>query len=320
MGEIIVRRYSPDQKDIWNDFVRRAKNALFLYNRGYMDYHADRFLDHSLIFEKESVIVALMPANENGKIIYSHEGLTHGGLLLDCSAKQHTVNECFDIMVKYYREQGFEKMFYKPVPHIYHLQPSEEDLYSLYSYNATLAEITASTTIDLENPLKMPKGRKAQIKRAVREGVIVSKLSQKEDYVKFFELEKEVLEKRHGKRPVHSADEMYMLHERFPDQIVLYGAKHENRLVAGSLVFCYESAIHTQYMASDEVARKIGALDLVINTVIEEYCGKKKWLDFGISTENCGKYLNEGLISQKESFGGRTNIYELWQLNLNEGF
>ncbi len=94
--------------------------------------------------------------------------------------------------------------------------------------------------------------------------------------------------------------------------------EHEDRFVAGTLVFCYENAIHTQYIASDEVARKIGALDLIINTVIEEYCGKKKWLDFGISTENGGKYLNEGLISQKESFGGRTNIYELWQLNLNE--
>ena len=69
-------------------------------------------------------------------------------------------------------------------------------------------------------------------------------------------------------------------------------------------------------MAADEVARQIGALDLTISTVIDTFKEKKLWLDFGISTEDGGKYLNEGLISQKEGFGGRTNVYEMWKLEI----
>ena len=69
-------------------------------------------------------------------------------------------------------------------------------------------------------------------------------------------------------------------------------------------------------MAADDVARQIGALDLTIGTVIDVFKEKKLWLDFGISTEDGGKYLNEGLISQKEGFGGRTNVYEMWKLEI----
>ena len=69
-------------------------------------------------------------------------------------------------------------------------------------------------------------------------------------------------------------------------------------------------------MAADEVARQIGALDLTISTVIDTFKEEKLWLDFGVSTENGGKYLNEGLISQKEGFGGRTNVYEMWKLEI----
>ena len=70
-------------------------------------------------------------------------------------------------------------------------------------------------------------------------------------------------------------------------------------------------------MAANEIAREIGALDLAIATVIETYKDSKEWLDFGISTEEAGHYLNEGLISQKEGFGGRTNIYQTWTIKLS---
>ena len=78
----------------------------------------------------------------------------------------------------------------------------------------------------------------------------------------------------------------------------------------------YDQIVHTQYMAADEEARTIGALDLAVVTVIEKYKGNKLWLDFGISTEHGKIYLNEGLIAQKEGFGGRTGVYDIWELRL----
>lgn len=54
----------------------------------------------------------------------------------------------------------------------------------------------------------------------------------------------------------------------------------------------------------------------MIATIIEKYKQEKMWLDFGISTEHGRIYLNEGLISQKEGFGGRTGVYETWKIDL----
>lgn len=319
MDDITVVRYSSGLKEEWDLFVKKSKNPLFMFERDYMDYHSDRFNDHSLIFKSEGEIIAVMPANEKENILYSHGGLTFGGLIVDDLIKQHTVNRCFVELIIYLKKQGITTLYYKHIPHMYHLQPSEEDIYAIHQIGGKLFEVAAATVINLRKPLKMPKGRKAQIKRAIRENVEISLSNEKSDYVRFIALENEVLEQRHSTHAVHTADELFMLHENFPDQIKLYVAKSENEIIAGTVIFEYDDVVHTQYMAADEVARRIGALDLVINTVIEEYKKNKRWLDFGISTEDGGRYLNEGLISQKESFGGRTNIYALWKIEITEG-
>lgn len=316
MADIAVTRYDSGYKDKWNDFVRKAKNGIFLFDRNYMDYHSDRFIDHSLIFKDCENIIAVLPANERDGVLISHGGLTYGGLLIDSSVKQHTVNDCVFALLKYLKNAGFEKLIYKPVPHVFHKQPSEEDLYALHRNGGTLSEVTASTIVNLRKPLKMPKGRKAQISRAKREGVEIRILEDKEDYGHFIDLENEVLGSRHGVKAVHTAEELFLLHSNFPDNIHLYGAVKDGMMIAGTVVFEYDTAIHTQYMASSDLGRTIGALDLAIATVMNDYKDTKLWMDFGISTEAHGRILNEGLISQKEGFGGRTNIYTVWDLDV----
>lgn len=313
MSDISIVRYSSEYEETWNSFVSKTKNGLFMFDRGYMDYHRDRFTDHSLLFYADDSLVALLPANEREGSIISHGGLTYGGLLIDTSIKQHTVNDCFETLMEYANELGIERIIYKPVPHVFHQQPAEEDLYALSRCGAKVTEVSSSTVVDLKNPLKMPKGRKAQISRAKREGVEIKILESREDYVRFIDLENEVLGEHHGVKAVHTADELFMLHSRFPQNIHLYGAMKDESLIAGTVIFEYEQAVHTQYMASDDIGRTIGALDLAVSTVINNYKETKKWLDFGISTEEHGTVLNEGLISQKEGFGGRTNVYTVWE-------
>lgn len=318
MSDITVTRYDGTYKDEWNDFVSKAKNGVFLFNRNYMDYHNDRFTDHSLIFKRDENIVAILPANESDGMLISHGGLTYGGLLVDSSVKQHTVNNCISVLLNYLKEAGFEKLIYKHVPHVFHKQPAEEDLYALHRNGGTISEVTASTIVNLKEPLKMPKGRKAQISRAKREGVEIKLLEKKEDYECFINLENEVLRTRHGVKAVHTAEELFLLHSNFPNNIHLYGAIKDGAMIAGTVVYEYDMAVHTQYMASSDLGRNTGALDLAIATVINDYMDTKLWLDFGISTEEHGKVLNEGLISQKEGFGGRTNVYMVWMVNVAE--
>ena len=311
---ITVVRYRPEQENVWNRFNRESKNFLFMFDRNYMDYHNDRFRDHSLLFYEEDKLVAILPLSEQGNTLISHGGLTYGGFITGEKMKQHIMNECFTALLEYARKESIAEIYYKAIPHIYHEQPAEEDRYALFLNNAQLVRVEASTVIRLEQPLKMPKGRKAQITRARREGVIIEERQSLEDFEDFIALENSVLSERHKTKAVHTGAELKMLHDRLPENIHLYVAVYQGNIIAGTIVYEYDHVVHTQYMAADETARQIGALDLTIAEVIDRYRTEKRWLDFGISTEDAGRYLNEGLISQKEGFGGRTVVYEMWKM------
>lgn len=313
---IRVRRYQPEQELVWNQFNEKSKTSLFMFDRHYMDYHKDRFIDHSLLFYEEDKLIAILPLTEHGSKLISHGGLTYGGFITNYEMKQHIMDDCFKALVEYAGRNHFDQIDYKIIPHIYHNQPAEEDRYALFYNNAALAKVEASTVINLKEPLKMPKGRKAQISRARREGVLVEERESLEYFNSFIALENSVLRDRHKTKAVHTGEELKYLHDQLPNNVHLYVAIYEEKIIAGAVIYEYMQVIHTQYMAADDTARKIGALDLVIATIMEQYKVSKTWLDFGISTEEAGKYLNEGLIAQKEGFGGRTMTYEMWRVEV----
>ena len=313
---IRIEKYSGEKEDIWNQFNKNSKNSLFMFDRKYMDYHSDRFKDHSLLFYDEDKLIAMLPLSEHGEELKSHGGLTYGGFITDSKMKQHTMNDCFETFISYAKENGFSKVTYKCIPHIYHNQPAEEDRFALFANGAQLVTVDVSTYVNLSSPLKMPKGRKAQISRAKREGVVIEELSSLEDFEVFIDLENAVLNERHEVSAVHTGAELKLLKDRLPENIHLFAAMKDGKMIAGTVVYEYDTVVHTQYMAADDEARTIGALDLAVSTVIEKYKNSKKWLDFGISTEHGKIYLNEGLCSQKEGFGGRTGVYEIWKMIL----
>ncbi len=313
---ISIVRYSEDKSELWNRFNKQSKNYLFLFDRNYMGYHKDRFKDYSLLFYDDDKLIALLPMSEHGDVLISHGGLTYGGFITDTKMKQHTMMDCFEELIKFAKDNRFKNIKYKCIPHIYHSQPAEEDRFALFANGAKLETVDVSTYINLANPLKMPKGRKAQVSRARRERVIIEELTELENFKKFINLENEVLTERHGVHAVHTGGELKLLHDRFPENIHLFAALKDGNMIAGTIVYEYDGVVHTQYMAANNEARAIGALDLTIVTVIERYKDTKKWLDFGISTEHGKIYLNEGLCSQKEGFGGRTGIYEIWDLSI----
>ena len=315
---MVLRRYLANNINEWNSFNESCKNSLFMFNRYYMDYHNDRFFDHSLLFYQDDMLIALFPACEKDGMLLSHAGLTYGGFLVGEAMKQHIMNECFHELVEYCKNKGIHTIRYKCIPSIYHKQAAEEDRYALFSSGFKLISVDVSTYLKLNDPLKASKGRRAQISRAKREGVVIKRYLDRDSYRAFISLENRVLIERHGVQAVHTADELFMLHERFLDNIHLFGAEYKGKMIAGTIIYEYENVIHTQYMAADETARRIGALDLTVQFVKDYYGKKKKWLDFGISTEHDNGKLNEGLAFQKESFGGRTGVYEVWEMKLGQ--
>lgn len=311
---ITVRQYNKETDfSLWNEFVSKAKNSLFMHDRNFMDYHSDRFIDNSLIFFDEDEVIALLPANKKNNELFSHGGLTYGGFITDSKMKQYKMLECFELLKNYMTENNFSALTYKTIPYCYFTNPSQEDLYALFKNNAYILKIEPSSCIDFRFPIKLPKGRKAQISRAKREGVLVNLST---DFNTFINLENSVLQEHHNTKAVHTAKELELLHSRFPDKIELYSANYKDEMIAGVLLFIYNNVVHTQYMAANHTAREIGALDYCVSEIMNKYSQTKQFLDFGISSEDNGKLFNEGLASQKEGFGARTISYQTWKLEV----
>lgn len=307
-----IERYAPGRAAEWDQFVERSKNGVFLFRRGYMDYHADRFPDHSLMFRDDNRLVAVLPACERGGVLESHAGLTFGGLVTDRKTRTAAVVDLFAELLGYLRAVGLAKLVYKPVPHIYHQTPAEEDLYALFVHGGTLVRRDAASAIDLTEPLAPAKGRKWAAGK-VRSGPLT--VSESHDLSQFMAIEEANLREKYGVRPTHTAAELELLAGRFPANIRLFAGFADGRMVGGVVVYESAQVAHAQYIATTAEGRSLGCLDAVLAHLLTEvYPGRVRYFDFGISTEQEGRYLNRGLIAHKESFGGRAVVYDRYEL------
>lgn len=309
-----IRRYRREDKELWNSFVSKARNATFLFDRNYMDYHADRFDDNSFMFYHKGKLKAVLPANVAGDTLYSHQGLTYGGLLLDKKATVEDVLECFDSLNFWLRENGISKVVYKALPWIYQQYPSEEDLYALtWKCKAQLISRDISSSIVIDNKLKFAESRKSGIRKALSLNIEVGESN---DVDGFWHVLEDNLGNRYNAKPVHTASEMKLLMSRFPNNIKLYVAKMNGEIVGGTLIYVTPQVVHTQYISASVEGKKHGALDLLFDYIINKVYANCRYFDFGKSTEQGGAYLNEPLIFQKEGFGGRGVCYDWYQWEL----
>ncbi|UVL28184.1 GNAT family N-acetyltransferase [Pseudomonas donghuensis] len=306
--------YQAETQQLWDEWVASARTPLFFFKRNFMEYHADRFQDASLMFYEDDKLVAVFPASRRDNELISHGGLTFGGMLFSNKARADTVLAVFDALLEHARGMGCERIIYKTIPYIFADQGAQEDLYALTRMGATLVRRDLSSVIHLDNRPKLSKGRKWLIARAAKLGLQATVSS---DWEAFHALLSEALQ-RHGAAPVHSAQELSLLQSRFTQNIELKTTWHEGRLIAGAVLFHFGQVTHTQYLATNDEGKEMGALDALIETCIRESEARgAKYFSFGISTENGGRTLNSGLINQKENFGARGMVLDFYEISIN---
>jgi hypothetical protein len=308
---LVCKRYSTESELDWNACVVGSKAPLFFFNRKFMEYHADRFVDSSLMFYESEKLIAVLPASRHEGNLISHGGLTFGSLLFAQKQRSTTVLQIFEALKVYCTENNIGNLVYKAIPSIFHVAPNHEDLYGLTVNGASLIKRELSSVIDLSNRPKLSKGRKWLVNKAKKEGVTVSAST---DWEGFHSLLSEALMK-HNAHPIHTPLELESLSASFPSNIQLQLAKKGDLLLAATLLFKFENVIHTQYMATNDMGKEVGALDFLIETCIQQAQEENyKSFSFGISTEQGGKVLNEGLVAQKEAFGARAVVLDTYSL------
>ena len=307
-----VVRYDPSKSAEWNHFIHGSKNGLFLFARSYMDYHQDRYRDHSLMIYKNQKLIAVFPANENSNIIFSHWGLTFGGLIMSFDLKTEECIRIFGQIILYYKSIGIEEIYYKAISYIFQKYPSQEDLYALFRHNAVLYRRDVSSVVEISDKLRFSETKRQSVQKCHKEKV---EILENENFGDYWHLLSKVLA-RFDTTPVHSLDEIHLLKKNFPDRIRLFEARLKGDLLAGVVIYDYGKVAHTQYMANSEMGRKSGALDFINFTLINEHYKNHEYFSFGISTEKEGRLLNEGLILQKEMMGARAVVNDFYKIKI----
>lgn len=299
----------------WDDFVRASRNGTFLHQRGYMDYHSDRFDDCSLVASIDGKLCALLPACIEGDTLWSHRGLTYGGWIVPLKHFDVTVMMAvMDAAALWMKDNGIKRFVYKAIPHIYHRYPCEEDLYALFRHGASLTETNISTTIDLTCPLPLDRGNKSGANAARKAGI---RVGESDDWEGYWQLLSSLLDERYDTRPVHSIQEIRLLQGRFPNNVRLYTATLGTELLAGVVLYLSMPVAHCQYIGATPLGKESKALTLLFEHLINEYQRLGfRYFDFGISNEDHGRYLNEGLVRQKSRLGGRGIAYNIFEISL----
>ena len=133
---------------------------------------------------------------------------------------------------------------------------------------------------------------------------------------RFHALLSSVLAASHNAVPTHSLLDMKTIVENFPFNIRLYSitSSRFEGLLAGALVYDFGHIAHSQYLASSCEGKSLGALDFLLDKLFTQEYKHCRYFSLGISTENHGKILNQGLAFYKESLGGRGIVHDLYEI------
>jgi len=310
---IEVVPYEASLKSEWDKAVSNSRADTFLFYRDFMDYHAERFNDCSFMIYRKGKVAGVLPGNTNGSTFHSHQGLTYGGIASGTGMLLIDTMEVFRQVNGILSQKGITNVIYKPLPYIYHKQPTQEDIYALFRLGAEKIACNISSALFQSDRPILNESRKSGVRKAKREGLVVERSQRFND---FWEILEKNLKQYYNTKPVHSIDEIIKLAGTFPDNIQLFVTRNKDQLNAGTLLFVMESVVHVQYIAANLAGKKTGALDLLFATLIEHTHRDKYCFDFGHSNEKQGWKLNDKLIFQKEGFGGRGVVYEKYTYSL----
>lgn len=308
--------YAPADEEKWDQFIlQKSMNGTFLQTRKFINYHPqDRFKDCSLCIRKGTELVGVVLAceimDEGKRTFFAHKGTTFGGISICRNVyTASAINELLESLVTFVKENGFEKIYFRMVAGIYQREDTSLLDYFLYKFGFTsYNELNYYLPLDRyqqDVAAQFTTSKRRDYRYSLKNGFIFKKLESREEIAQYYQVLLKNLKKL-ALHAVHSLEDLYDLKfNRFNESIEFYGVYHEDKMVAGSMLFYFsDEVVHTQYLSSDEDYLKMFPMDYLIFNLIQTAVDKNmKIFSFGICTEDQGRYLNLGLSRFKEGFG-----------------
>ena len=300
----------------WDRFVmNESVNGTFLQTRRFLNYHPQgRFKDASFMLESSGIIVAAFPGNltDAGEWI-SHQGSTFGGPVI---AKHYYTAERIASIVE------FAENYLKGICKSVRMRPTSSlfalDSTALLEYTLEHRGYRRQTELSAFCTLAPDKDPFESCKDSCR-SVFRKSLPHNLEYREVTDAELPEFYKhlciskaKFNVKPVHTLDELLDLkHNRIADEVKFRALWKGGTFVAGMMMFDFKqtNVRHAQYIAPNVEIRDFQPSTAIYISVMREAAkdGIKKF-SWGISTEDCGEYLNLPLFKFKESFGAKASL------------
>jgi hypothetical protein len=257
----------------------------------------DRFVRASGVFRES-----------DGKSRYvSHAGASFGGLVLKKDMGIKDISDITLLFLEHVKKLGAASVEIILPPFFYSEKQNNyaDFILSREGFGFRKREITSVITLPrtADPVLGMFKNEcRTAIKKAIKGGVEVR---QCENWDGYYTILKKNLNLRHNVTPAHSLEELKDLHNRFPREILLFGAFVEDNLAGGIVIFkCNNRASTAFYISHDQEYQAFRPVNLLFYEVIKwSIVQKLSYLDFGLFTVNMDP--NWGLGKFKEGFGAQ---------------
>ncbi len=305
-----------DKERIDEFILSEDTNGEFIHSLKYLSYHPQgRFADDSVAVKDSGSgmirCVAMACAGPDGDSVVSHMGTTFAGPVIRIRDGYQTIRAAVQMALDYY-EKRYKSVVLRVTPPFYGKQePGILDyllMQSGYKYGMTaLSNVVCIDKVKTEDDLfsMYDSKRRNQVKKPIKTRLFSFSRAECVDRG-VWELMNGNLKSKFGSETTHSYDEIAWLQRSMPDRIIPYEVRTKEREYAAfALIFKFKHVFHTQYLdVNYRFSGEYPNLYLVHNLLMEAAQQRFRMFSFGGSTEDGGRYLNEGLFSYKAGYGG----------------
>lgn len=304
-----IIKYSPHNAAEWDHFITISINGTFLLYRNFMDYHKDRFNDHSLmVYENESLLCCI-PAHRVKQGFYSHRGLSYGGIIISQDGK-NKIEQVIDVVMRYLKSHAFAKAEFQQPPVSYHHVNREIELL-LQQQDFKANRLLHNQLVRLDMEIKVSSKKTRGYRNGNYKGL---KIVRNDSFKNFWQdILVPQLHTRYGSKPVHTLEEIELLASRFPENIVQHNLYLKDKLLAGITFFKNVKLVKAQYTASSPQGLQCDATTFLYIEAMKEFTSAGFLIfDYGPVNKKDGT-INKGLKRFKKELGCREEKWVRWE-------
>ncbi len=311
-----VETYTNEYYNLWNSFVERTNSTTFLFHRDFMQYHASRFQDFSLLVFKNDVLISILPANKVDDKVYSHQGLTYGGLFTYKEITKEELKSAIKIVVSFLRQSEINAIVIKEIPRIY--SKDRGVIWDILKENNYAQEISSQKLLCVDyQDFKIHKTKLKHYRRALKNGLEIRLENSFSSFWNDVLIPR--LKNRYNATPVHTLGEIEYLYSLFPKNILQYNAYLDEQIVAGITIFDKGDVVKSQYGATTDLGEETYAMDFLFVHLVNLFKERRKcFFSMGTVTDSSDLGYNPGLLKQKMEFGCKEFSFQYFEIKLND--